>query len=199
MEAIFTAKYERGGWGGLGSGPGSTLEFNQFTYIPFLQTFIEKYKIQSVVDLGCGDFQCGPTIYSKFTDIYYIGIDCCQKLIENNQKQYSQYKFLHSDITVHPQTIPSADLCILKDVLQHWTTEIITKFLDFLVSSQKFKYILVINCCNQSEKDEVFQTGDCRQLSSTKFPLNRYCPKSIYTYSTKEVCLLYPREYPNSN
>jgi hypothetical protein len=190
MEAIFTAKYERGGWGGLGSGPGSTLEFNQFTYIPFLQKFLTDYSIRSVVDVGCGDFQCGSAIYSKFTDISYCGIDCCQKVIEKNKKLYSPFQFLHSDVSVYPEQIPSADLCILKDVLQHWDTETIVKFLDFLVSSQKFHYILLINCCNQTEDYSNIQIGDCRPLSSQCFPLKQYNPKSLYLYSTKEVCLL---------
>jgi DNA repair protein RadD len=37
------------------------------------------------------------------------------------------------------------DLCILKDVLQHWSTENIVTLLDYLVSNKKFKYLVNVS------------------------------------------------------
>lgn len=75
---IFTRIYESQVWG-EGSGRGSTLEFNQ-EFISFLQNFIRQHNIHSVVDLGCGDFQCGQAIY-KDLGIKYTGCDVYPRLI----------------------------------------------------------------------------------------------------------------------
>jgi hypothetical protein len=70
MESVFTNIYETSFWGDNknhdykgSSGYGSGIDYNKFTYVPFLKNFIQKKNIQSVVDLGCGDFRCGPLIY----------------------------------------------------------------------------------------------------------------------------------------
>ena len=74
------------------SGPGSALEYNKTTYIPFLRKFFKEHNIHSVVDLGCGDFRCGEAIYGDL-DILYNGYDAYSRLIELHQNTYTKYNF----------------------------------------------------------------------------------------------------------
>ena len=77
----------------------------------------------------------------------------------------------------------------MKDVLQHWKTDEIYTFLDYLVENKLFKYILICNCCNQTENNP---NNDDRStpLSSNFFPLKKYNPIKLYNYHSKEVSVI---------
>jgi hypothetical protein len=100
-----------------------------------------------------------------------------------------KYTFKHSDFFSEKESIECGDLCILKDVLQHWKMDEITVFLDFLVTSKKFKYILIINCCNQ-KCDNPENEGRGTPLSCEFLPLKKFNPVKLFNYSTKEVSLI---------
>ena len=198
MEQIFTEIYERKIWGDNNnsqyngsSGDGSSIEINNNTYIPFLKKFIKDKEIKSVVDLGCGDFRCGSLIYDCL-DVSYNGYDAYKKIIEYNLKTYSpsKYYFEQLDFCNKKENIINADLCILKDVIQHWSVDNIYNFLDYITENKKFKYILICNCCNQLSDNTNILNGDWRPLSCDFLPLKKYNPKKIYKYATKEVSVI---------
>lgn len=94
MEEFFTQIYENNRWGtnnnknySGSSGRGSSLE-----YIKLLQNLIKEYKINNVVDLGCGDFRIGRTLYDDL-NINYTGYDTYKKVITYNKNQYSSSKY----------------------------------------------------------------------------------------------------------
>jgi len=101
-----------------------------------------------------------------------------------------KYSFIHLDFCNKKEDIVSGDLCILKDVLQHWSLKDIYACLDYLSSTQKFKYILICNCCNQYVDNTDINNGYWRELSSDFFPLKKYNAKKLYTYNTKEVSVI---------
>lgn len=198
MEKIFTNIYEKNIWGNNNntaysgsSGGGSDIDYNKNTYIPFLKNFIIDHNIKNIVDLGCGDFRCGPLVYDDL-DISYTGYDVYEKLINYNKKQnlLSKYSFIHLDFCTYKENIISGDLCILKDVLQHWSLDNIYLFLDYLVENKKFNYILICNCCNQIEHNTNIDDGEGRPLSCEYFPLKKYNPIKLYNYNSKEICLI---------
>jgi hypothetical protein len=198
MERTFTMIYENELWGSNNnanyngsSGTGSSIIYNENTYIPFLRKFINDNNIKTVIDLGCGDFICGSLIYNDL-DISYTGYDVYNKIIENNSALNNQlkYTFTHLDFYNNRQKINNGDLCILKDVLQHWALDKIYIFLDYLIESKKFKYILIINCCNQVNDNTDILVGQFRGLSCDFFPLKKYNPIKLYNYATKEVSLI---------
>ena len=198
MQHVFTNIYERCFWGNNGSklyngssGDGSDVEFNLHTYIPFLKKFITDNKIQTICDLGCGDFRCGPLIYNDI-DCKYIGYDTYSKVIEANKLTIvdSKFNFIHLDFFSKKEEIIAGDMCILKDVIQHWQLEKIYIFLDYLVSNKKFKYILICNCSNQTQDNTTISDGEMRPLHSNFFPLKKYNPVEVYTYGIKQVCLI---------
>ena len=95
------------------------------------------------------------------------------------------------DIFNEWENIISTDLCIIKDVLQHWRLDDIYTFLDNIMNSKKFKYIIICNCCNQvRDNPDLLITGGFRPLSAVFFPLKRYGAKIIFKYNTKEVSLI---------
>jgi len=201
-KGIFSYIYEINGWGNDqnalykgSSGEGSTIENNIHTWVPFLRKFIYENEIHSVTDLGCGSFVFGKYIYDDI-NIQYQGYDAYEEFKEIYA--YSKYKFKCMDFFMHKEEIAPADLCILKDVLCHWTITDITSFLDYLMETNKFKYILICNGSAQKIDNDDILTGQWRALSATMFPLKKYRPEILYTYIEsghfpKEVSLLRPK------
>jgi hypothetical protein len=198
MEQCFTKVYENNLWGNNNvagyngsSGDGSSLNYNTDTYVPFLKKFITDNNIKNIVDFGCGDFRCGKLIYDDL-DILYTGYDTYKKVIDYNSNQHSlpKYSFIHLDFCNNNENIINGELCILKDVIQHWSLHNICRFLDYLVESKKFKYILICNCCNQTQDNANTINGGCRELSCDYLPLKKYNPIKLYNYHSKEVSVI---------
>lgn len=191
---VFTDIYKREYWGSNShplyrgsSGSGSSIDYNG-PYISWLRDFLITNQIRSVVDVGCGDFRCGPAIYDGL-DINYVGYDVYADLITANQREFD-YRFEQRDCFVDREL--SGDLCILKDVLQHWSTDEIYDFLDSIVG--RFRYILICNCSKQKRNNKTIRTGLHRQLSADFLPLKRYSAKKLFLYDTKEVSVISDHE-----
>lgn len=194
MEAVFSGIYERSFWGSNmnpayrgSSGSGSDPDYNR-PYINWLRGFIKENQLKTIVDLGCGDFRSGPLIYEGLP-ISYTGLDVYRPLIESLQIEYPAFQFRHLDFFEDRANIPGGDLCILKDVLQHWSNQDIQIFLDSLIRSQKFRWILVCNCAQQKRVKNI-KTGYHRQLSAAFRPLCLFNPTVVFWYATKEVSLI---------
>jgi hypothetical protein len=190
---IFTDIYEREYWGSNmmsyrgSSGSGSSVEFNR-DYISWLRGFLQEYGYRSVVDIGCGDFRCGPAIYDGLA-VDYTGFDVYEPMLESLRAQHPSRRFYVQDC-FRDRRLPRADLCIMKDVLQHWTTAEIYDFMDFLVASKLYKTILIVNCSRQKKDNKDIRTGRQRQLSADYLPLKHYGAKKVFAYETKEVSLV---------
>ncbi len=198
---IFTRIYETGQWGDNGatsykgsSGCGSTVEYNKESYAPFLRSFIQEKKIQTVIDCGCGDWRCGEIFYGNLP-IKYTGIDTYSKIIESHKVNYPEHNWICMDFFNAKEEIPEGDLLILKDVIQHWKTQEIYTFLDYITQNNKFKYILIVNCSYQTIDDydipeDTEETYHSRPLTALLYPLKKYNPEIVFTYHTKEVSII---------
>lgn len=184
-ESIFSNIYEKGLWGcnqeGKGfSGDGSTLE-NAAPYIKFLENFIKYNEIQSVVDVGCGDWT-----FSQYIDwgkTHYIGIDIVKSVIDSNKAKFTSTNtiFMHGDANF--TKMPFADLMISKDVLQHLPNESILLFINQL---SKFKHCLITNDIDHWSVNKPIQAGDYRSIDLTKEPFNIKGVK-IFTFKSGNV------------
>lgn len=137
---IFSEIYASGTWGDgdePNSGSGSDDRVSA-PFVDFVRSFITDHNVASVVDLGCGDFRVG----GKLADlpIDYTGIDVVPGLVARNTTSFGtdRVRFLCRDITVDP--LPSADLCIVRQVLQHLSNDQIARVLERL---HPFPYVLV--------------------------------------------------------
>jgi SAM-dependent methyltransferase len=117
---IFSEVYATAQWGGkrgeFYSGRGSQPEVTG-PYCDMIRQFIAEHDIRTVLDVGCGDFEVGQRI--ACLGVAYTGVDVVPALIERNRERYASatVKFECLDVTV--DSLPRADLCLVRQVFQH--------------------------------------------------------------------------------
>ena len=146
LTQTFNRIYTEGVWGrdvaGKGtSGTGSTPEITR-EYRAYLQDFIRKNRVTSVVDAGSGDWSFSSTI--DWAGASYLGVDIASDVIEAVREKHEKrnVKFRVGDITGE---LPAADLLISKDVLQHLPNELVHKFIRNNLRKGKYKWALLTN------------------------------------------------------
>ena len=146
LTKTFNRIYSDGVWGrnvaGAGtSGSGSTLETTR-EYRAYLQDFIKKHGVTSIVDAGCGDWSFSSTI--DWGGASYLGVDIASDVIEAVRRKHGKDKitFRVADIT---EELPSADLLISKDVLQHLPNALVQKFIVNNLKKGRYKWALLTN------------------------------------------------------
>jgi SAM-dependent methyltransferase len=140
---VFAEIYAKKEWNedirdeGFDSGLGSGSAFAS-RYCDLINDFIETHKIQSVVDLGCGDFRVGRQIARP--GILYTGVDLVSDLIEYNQKTFGadHIRFQSGDLTSGP--LPDGELCLIRQVLQHLSNQ---EILTAIERCEKYPYVIV--------------------------------------------------------
>jgi SAM-dependent methyltransferase len=169
-EKVFTDIYKNAGWGGVDySGTGSELDSNR-EYMAFIEKFIDKKNIKTVLDLGCGDWQFSR--YINWSSVKYTGYDVVKHLIDklNNQFGSPNIRFIHEDITTCD--LPTGDLLICRDVLQHLPNNEIQKVISQI---HKFKYCIFthsVDPISLSSDNRNIRMGDCRPLDLSAAPFN---------------------------
>jgi SAM-dependent methyltransferase len=122
IEAAFDRIYERGTWSNQGeelSGGGSYGKVAD-DYVAFLTAFIQERAVESILDIGCGDFNIGSRIAPLVER--YTALDVSGRIIELNKRRFSalaNVEFRRADACTEP--LPKADLITLRQVLQHLT------------------------------------------------------------------------------
>src|SRR6185312_8202393 len=83
--------------------------------------------VRSVVDVGCGDWQLGSLV--DWTGVAYTGVDVVPPVVEADRARYGRegVRFEAADALRDP--LPTADLLLAKDVLQHWPNGDVEAFL----------------------------------------------------------------------
>lgn len=121
MEAEFTRIIETNAWGSPETpcGPGSTLQACA-PLLARLPLWFSRYKIHSLADLGCGDWNWMQHL--RLAGIQYDGFDVVKDLVEKNRRHArGNVRFHHADVSI--MTVPKVDLVLVKDLLQHLPTE----------------------------------------------------------------------------
>ena len=171
------------------SGPGSHPS-NVVPYVEYLQRFMKDNNVKTIVDVGCGDWQFAR--YINWDGVEYLGVDCVKSVLQRNIKRFAKdnVDFALGDLTNDEdlQHFPTADLYIVKDVLQHLPNRVVYRFLDDI--KPKVKYILVTNCCDQARDEDDADFGETRPLNSSKTPLRRYNAEPQLNFFTKETSLI---------
>jgi hypothetical protein len=195
-EVIFSDIYKNKNWAttdtlnlDFNSGDGSTIQNNK-EYIAFLKEFISNKHIKTVVDMGCGDWRCGEAIY-KDLNVSYTGYDIYDTMIQSHSNTYINpyWSFKTLNCAKDFNKAISADLLIIKDVLQHWTDNEITQALDYFTSSKRYKYILITNCSYVTHRN-IDTAGDFRTLPIQYPILQKYQLKEVLQYYSKTTSLI---------
>jgi SAM-dependent methyltransferase len=138
----FTRVYENKVWNPVGlafdSGSGSIGPIADL-YCQQVAAFIETHDIKRVADLGCGDFRVGRKLTSQ-SPVSYTGVDIVPTLIARNNKEFGNDRigFECADLVSDP--LPSADLCLIRQVLQHLSNEEIESVLK---KTSQYQFVLV--------------------------------------------------------
>lgn len=97
-------RYSSGGNSGYGS-YGEQLE-KKLKWLSGLE-------INSIAEVGCGDFNFGSSLMEMYPHATYAGVDVSQDIVNKNKEKWPQYSF---DTT---QEVPEADLLLCVDVVFH--------------------------------------------------------------------------------
>ncbi|NBX67856.1 MAG: class I SAM-dependent methyltransferase [Proteobacteria bacterium] len=200
MKEIFTEIYARDAWNG-GSGPGSTPQFCG-PLIDFLRNYLLNNRLESLCDLGCGDLQWIPRLVEQ-TKIRYIGVDCVEHLLASHRKKYpeSQYSFVNGDVSsMSMGEIPDASVYFIKDVLQHWPSENILRFLADFFRARPDAHILTVNCNHQSSDVRVLDSQyHFAPINGAHNPLKKFQPQKLLEWGGKSLYRLNPPSATTNN
>ena len=158
-ESIFTPQYVSD------SGPGSAPEYTE-PYRKWLEAFCKKNKIKSVIDMPCGDMRVGGAVALP-KGCTYLGVDVIAERIARNREAFPDREFVQADLL--DWTPPPADLLIIKDCVQHWSTADVLRWLESLKRA-KFRFALVINCSYGPTLNADIVTGGWRALDLSLAP-----------------------------
>jgi SAM-dependent methyltransferase len=177
--ATFDKIYSHNRWG-FGSGHGSLPKVTE-GYRRFVQDFIREHRVQTVVDFGCGDWQISRLM--DWAGVEYLGLDVAQSVIENNRATYGGQNVRFELAPDHFNDVPTADLLIVKDVLQHLPDEMIHRFMAQVV--RRFRFALITNCIEPaSARNRDIQAGEFRPLDMRAAPFN-YPAEAVFAFSGK--------------
>ena len=198
IQSVFSRIYQEGSWG-RGSGPGSNPEVLG-DYRLFLERFIRLNGVRTIVDVGCGDWQ-----FSRFVDFgqaRYLGLDVVDSVLEANTRAYGSDRVEFRRAPGRVADIPSADLLIMKDVLQHLPDPMILEYKALIRS--RFRYALLTNSFFKGEAplNTPIAPGDFRCLDLQAEPYRfggAYVVEQVYpiggvVYEHLRALLIAPAE-----
>lgn len=171
LEERFTIIYERNAWGSSESvsGSGSSLHMTQ-NLRDLLPVLIEKFRIKSIFDAPCGDFNWMKLV--NLQDISYIGGDIVQPLILDLQTKFGNDKreFRHFDIT--KQVFPKVDLVLVRDCLFHLSYDDIVLCLENFLDSESSLLLTTSYVSARGFRNCDIQSSDFRYMNLFEFPFN---------------------------
>ncbi|MCH9811223.1 class I SAM-dependent methyltransferase [bacterium] len=166
IEEIFTELYHTNAWKSwpeTKSGEGSLLK-NTKNIRKVLPIIIQKYNIQSILDLPCGDFNWMQKI--DLSNIKYLGGDIVQALVEDNQKKYSTSTISFSHIDAVKYVPKGYDLIICRDLLLHLSYENIFKVISNIKNSNARYLLLSYHQIIERVNGDI-ENGDARYINVT--------------------------------
>lgn len=153
---IFQEIYDNHLWGGGSrSGPGSDIH-NIGDYCKIVNEYLEKFNAngaRTIVEIGCGDW-CTTSRLDVSRYQAYVGIDIVPEIIKNNTERYSNKIIGFSCIDAVSNEFPSADVIIIKDVLQHLSANSINNLLENVF--KRCKYALITNDIKKERNRKLF-------------------------------------------
>ena len=195
LEDVFSFIYEKNLWGGKesASGRGSSYKQTKILITEILK-LIKKYRIKSILDIPCGDFNWMQNVVND--DLKYIGGDIVGPIVRKNQRQYKKNNIKFIKINLITDSLPAADLLICRDCFVHFSYEDIKKSL-INIRKQKIKYLLVTTFTERTRNRNIL-TGDWRPLNMEIKPfylrpmeiINEQCSERNGRYADKSLMLV---------
>jgi hypothetical protein len=202
MKEAFENIFKKNEWHGGGSGYGSEINYVA-PFLTFFSHWLGKNRINSMVDLGCGDLQWTPYIFNNIPDFEYTGIEVVEELVDSHSQEWENFKFIQQDlIQIDWTEVPDADLYFIKDVLQHWPSNYVVKWLDNFFKNNEEKTLMIVNCdlhnirqtpqWTNHSPDRDMQVGGFKPLSQNHYPLSAYNVTEVFSWDTKKAYIVTP-------
>lgn len=148
------------------SGPGSSLSQTQ-ELINQLPSLIDKYSIQSILDVPCGDLNWMSKVELK--NVSYIGADIVKELVELNKSKYTKDNVRFCQLNIINDNLPKVDLVICRDLFVHLSNSQVFKSVENIKKSGA-KYLLTTSF-REKINDVSFEVlGHWRPLNLEKTP-----------------------------
>ena len=165
------------------SGTGSTLEATK-EIRPWLLDVCSKYKINSLLDYGCGDFNWMKNLSATFNK--YVGMEIVDALVVENREKYGSFSnVVFSSSTPEMFDIYLAqpfDAILVRDVLVHFSDQHVTEFLEKVYKSG-IKYMFATNFLGKGNNNNI-ETGWWRDMCLMNPPFNLVNPiETVVCYS----------------
>lgn len=195
-ENVFTNIHTKNVWNndesisGIGSIKAHTKEL-----IQKLPVLCAEYKIKTLLDAPCGDFNWMQQVVFD-PELTYVGGDIVKKLVENNAIKYAgqQRTFIHLNIL--NDRLVKADMIFVRDCLVHLSYADIRMFLQNLLKSD-IPYLLTTTFPYTRNNYDV-TTGNWRAINFQRAPFNfppplktihENTPENKYQYIDKSMNL----------
>jgi len=193
-ESVFTEIYQKNLFKGneSRSGTGSNLKQTEIIRRE-LPNILNELKIQSMLDIPCGDFFWLKEIDLSF--LSYIGADIVDDIISSNNKKYAKQNRNFIKLDILEDDLPKVDLILCRDLLVHISFNDIKKAVNNIKKSQ-IKYILTTSFPNLKQNNDII-TGDWRKLNlqippiSFPNPMKQILEKCTEKNGTDKSLLLY--------
>jgi SAM-dependent methyltransferase len=141
VKEVFTRIYRDNEWHGkageFDSGYGSQNDMAG-PYCEAVREFMRSRGVVSVADLGCGDFRVGAGL--QMAGVKYIGADIVEELIAHNQARYGGENVSFQCLDIIADDLPDADMCLVRQVLQHLSN---AQIVSALAKLKKYRYALI--------------------------------------------------------
>src|SRR5262249_107412 len=198
----FTDIYTNHVWG---KGSGASSPAVTSAYMQLIQSFISNNAIKSVVDVGCGDWQFSQHL--DWSGIRYDGFDVVDCVVKENQSRFGADNVAFHMLSGFAE-LPTADLVVCKDVLQHLPNADVRAYLNFFC--ENYKHAIITNdsqAVNKRDMSEIevgpeyinidIQYGQWRLIRPDLVPFNikvavllRWSIDAPTMRWTKDACLL---------
>ena len=108
-------------------------------YSNLLKQLLKRYKVDTLADLGCGNFNTGKEVAALVSS--YIGVDIAQSVVDANMRHCATERihFVCADLTRGP--LPPASAAILRQVLQHLTNSEVRAVLDMVLRTYPLTFV----------------------------------------------------------
>lgn len=173
---LFTQYYTENSWNGKESlsGPGSDYEQTKHL-IPELTEMLDQYKIKSILDVPCGDFNWMRRV--NLNGIAYTGGDIVDPMIKRNRKKYSDRGITFDLINIVEDELPMVDLVMVRDCFVHIPNKDIFTALRNIKNS-KSKYILTTHFTWRSHtNNNDIKVGAWRRINLQQEPFGFPAPE----------------------
>ncbi|MFN5901647.1 MAG: class I SAM-dependent methyltransferase [Novosphingobium sp.] len=175
-KARFAAIYRNNMWKNAesASGFGSTLDATRQAR-EGLEQLIQQYDVQSILDAPCGDFNWMKEL--QF-DGHYTGGDIVADLIAANNARYASDKSRFQQIDLVADQLPSADLVLCRECLNHLSLAEAAAALNNLVTASR-KVLVVTHYPALTANADQETSFRYRPLNLTHAPFNLPKPDAV--------------------